>query len=107
MITLPYYELRKAQNDVKYCRCLQRRRNWGAGGAAAPVALYQEGQGGQRCPFNLKDTGLPWQNSDLSDMLVELFYEFASENARNAIIELQEYIAQSPGGEHPLTPIIQ
>jgi hypothetical protein len=27
----------------------------GAGGEAAPVALYQEGQGGQRCPFNLKD----------------------------------------------------
>jgi hypothetical protein len=27
----------------------------GAGGAATPVALYQEGQGGQRCPFNLKD----------------------------------------------------
>ena len=27
----------------------------GAGGAAAPVALYQEGQGGKRCPFNLKD----------------------------------------------------
>ena len=26
-----------------------------AGGAAAPVALYQEGQGGQRCPLNLKD----------------------------------------------------
>jgi hypothetical protein len=26
-----------------------------AGGAAAPVALYQEGQGGKRCPFNLKD----------------------------------------------------
>jgi hypothetical protein len=25
----------------------QGRRNWGAGGAAAPVALYQEGQGGQ------------------------------------------------------------
>jgi hypothetical protein len=40
-------------------------------------------------------------------MLVQFFYEFASENARNAIIELQEYIAQSPGGEHPLTPIIQ
>jgi hypothetical protein len=34
---------------------MQGRRNWGAGGAAAPVALYQEGQGGQRCPFNLKD----------------------------------------------------
>jgi hypothetical protein len=27
----------------------------GAGGAAAPVALYQEGQRGQRCPFNLQD----------------------------------------------------
>jgi hypothetical protein len=36
---------------------MQGRRNWGggAGGAATPVALYQEGQGGQRCPFNLKD----------------------------------------------------
>jgi hypothetical protein len=35
----------------------QGRRNWGgrAGGPAAPVALYQEGQGGQRCPFNLQD----------------------------------------------------
>jgi hypothetical protein len=30
-------------------------RTGGAGGATAPVALYQEGQGGQRCPFNLKD----------------------------------------------------
>ena len=59
----------------------------GAGGAAAPVALYQEGQGGQRCPFNL---GLPWRNSELSEMLVQFFYEFASENARNAVIELQE-----------------
>ena len=36
------------------------------------------GQGGQRCPSNLKD-------SELSEMLeVELFYVFASENARNA-----------------------
>ena len=25
----------------------------GAGGATAPLALYQEGQGGQRCPFGL------------------------------------------------------
>ena len=33
--------------------------------------------------------GLPWQNSELSEMLVEFFYEFASENARNAVIELQ------------------
>jgi hypothetical protein len=34
---------------------VQGRWNWGAGGAAAPVALYHEEQGGQRCPFNLKD----------------------------------------------------
>jgi hypothetical protein len=26
----------------------------------------------------------------LSEMLVQFFYEFASENARNAVIELQE-----------------
>jgi hypothetical protein len=40
-------------------------------------------------------------------MLVHFFYEFASENARNAVIELQEYLAQSPGGEPPHTPVIQ
>jgi hypothetical protein len=60
----------------------------GAGGAAAPVALYQEGQGGAKVPFQFK--GLPWRNSELSEMLVQFFYEFASENARNAVIELQE-----------------
>ena len=60
-----------------------------AGGAAAPVALYQEGQGRQRCPL-IQFKGLPWRNSELSEMLVQFFYEFASENARNAVIELQE-----------------
>jgi hypothetical protein len=59
----------------------------GAGGAAAPVALYQEGQGGQRCPFNLK--------ACLGEIAIvrnvsAILYEFASENARNAVIELQE-----------------
>jgi hypothetical protein len=34
--------------------------------------------------------GLPWRNSELSEMLVQFFYEFASENAGNAAIELQE-----------------
>ena len=55
----------------------------GAGGAAAPG-----GARGAKVPFQFK--GLPWQNSELSEMLVEFFYEFASENARNAVIELQE-----------------
>jgi hypothetical protein len=39
-------------------------------------------------PFQF--TGLPWRNSELSEMLGQLFYDFASENARNAVIELQE-----------------
>ena len=41
------------------------------------------------CPFNLKDC-LGKIANNLSEMLVEFFYEFASENARNAVIELQE-----------------
>ena len=32
----------------------QGRRNWGRG-AAPPLALYQEGQGGRRWPFELKE----------------------------------------------------
>ena len=46
------------------------------------------GARGAKVSFQFK--GLPWQNSELSEMLVEFFYEFASENARNAVIELQE-----------------
>ena len=60
----------------------------GAGGAAAPVAFLPGGARGAKVSFQFK--GLPWQNSELSEMLVEFFYEFASENARNAVIELQE-----------------
>ena len=44
--------------------------------------------GGAKVPFQYKE--LPWRNRELSEMLVQLFYEFASENARNAVIELQE-----------------
>jgi hypothetical protein len=51
-----------------------------AGGAAAPVSLYQGGKGAK----------VPFQFSELSEMLVQFFYEFASENARNAVIKLQE-----------------
>jgi hypothetical protein len=60
------------------------------GGAAAPVTLYSlpGGERGAKVSFQFK--GLPWQNSELSEMLVEFFYEFDSENARNAVIELQE-----------------
>jgi hypothetical protein len=55
-------------------------------------------------PYQFK--GSPWRNSELSEMLVEFFYEFASENARNAVIELQEWhnrLAENPS--HPYHPI--
>jgi hypothetical protein len=46
------------------------------------------GARGAKVPFPFK--GLLWRNSELSEMLVRFFYEFASENARNEVIELQE-----------------
>jgi translation initiation factor 1 (eIF-1/SUI1) len=51
------------------------------------LPFTRRGKGGKGV---LSIKGLPWQNSELSEMLVEFFYEFASENARNAVIELQE-----------------
>jgi hypothetical protein len=54
-----------------------------------PRCLLPGGARGAKVPFQFK--GLPWWNSELSEMLVQLFYEFASENARNAVIELQEW----------------
>jgi hypothetical protein len=69
-----------------------------------PRCPLSGGARGAKAPFQFK--GLPWRNSELSEMLVQFFYEFASENARNAVIELQE-VAQSPGGEPPHTSIIQ
>jgi hypothetical protein len=64
--------------------------NWGGGGggAAVPRCPLSGGARGAKVPFQFK--GLPWRNNELSEMLVQLFYEFASENARNAVIELQE-----------------
>jgi hypothetical protein len=57
-------------------------------GGSRPRCPLPGGARGAKVPFQFK--GLPWQNSELSEMLVEFFYEFASENARNAVIELQE-----------------
>ena len=67
-------------------------RDAGTGGGGRrgirPCCLLPGGARGAKVPFQFK--GLPWRNSELSEMLVQLFYEFASENARNAVIELQE-----------------
>jgi hypothetical protein len=62
----------------------------GGGGkrGSRPRFPLQGGEKDAKVPFQFK--GLPWRNSELSEMLVEFFYEFASENARNAVIELQE-----------------
>jgi hypothetical protein len=35
--------------------CRDAGTGGGVGGETAPVALYQEGQGGQRCPFTLNN----------------------------------------------------
>jgi hypothetical protein len=50
------------------------------------------GARGQRWPFNLKDClgEISEIVNAISELPVQLFYEFASENARNAVIELQE-----------------
>ena len=67
----------------------QGRRNWGGGRRGSrPRCPLPGGARGAKVPFQFK--GLPWQNSELSEMLVRFFYEFASEHARNAVIELQE-----------------
>jgi hypothetical protein len=69
-------------------RRYQGRRNWWAGGAAAPHCPLPGGARGAKVPFNLKDC--LGEIANCQKLLVQLFYEFASENARNAVIELQE-----------------
>ena len=66
---------------------LQGRRNWGGRGSR-PRCPLPGGARGAKVPFQF--TGLLWRNSELPEMLVQFFYEFASENARNAVIELHE-----------------
>jgi hypothetical protein len=66
----------------------QGRRNLGGRRGSRPRCPLPGGARGAKVPFQFK--GLPWRNSELSEMLVQLFYKFASENARNAVIELQE-----------------
>jgi hypothetical protein len=66
----------------------QGRRNWGGRRGGRPRFPLPGGARGAKVPFQFK--GLPWRNSELSEMLVRFFYEFASENARNAVIELQD-----------------
>jgi hypothetical protein len=66
----------------------QGRRNWGDRRGSRSLCPLPGGAREAKVPFQFK--GLRWRNSVLSEMLVQFFYEFASENARNAVIELQE-----------------
>ena len=59
----------------------------GQEGQPPPLPFTRRGKGA-KVPFQFK--GLPWRNSELSEMLVQFFYHFPSENARNAVIKLQE-----------------
>jgi hypothetical protein len=70
--------------------CIRSSRDAGTGGrrGSRPRCPLPGGAREAKVPFQFK--GLPWRNSELSEMLVQLFYEFASQNARNAVIELQE-----------------
>jgi hypothetical protein len=53
------------------------------------LPFTRRGKGGKGA-LSIQFKGLPWRNSELAEMLVQLSYEFASENARNAVIELEE-----------------
>ena len=70
------------------CTCSQGRWKGGGRRGSRTRCPLPGGAREAKVPFQFK--GLPWRNSELSEMLVQLFYEFALENARNAVIELQE-----------------
>jgi hypothetical protein len=96
-VTLSVYPHRASLKDMPG----QGRRNWGGQeGQPPPLPFTRRGKGA-KVPFHFK--GLPWRNSELSEMLVQFFYEFASENARNAVIELQEQ--HNRLAENPYTPL--
>jgi hypothetical protein len=73
---------------VYSCTSCRDAGTGGQEGQPPPLPFTRRGTRGAKVPFQFK--GLPWRNSELSEMLVQFFYEFASENARNPVIELQE-----------------
>ena len=92
-----------------YCISVLMRipRDAGTGGAmrgSRPPCLLPGGARGTKVPFQFKE--LPWRNSESSEMSVQFFYEFASENARNAVNELQDStVAWRRMPLHPYHPI--
>jgi hypothetical protein len=79
----------------------QGRRKWGGQEGQPPPLPFT--RGGAKVPFQFK--GLPCRNSELSDMLVLFFYEFASENARNAVMCNYSTFAWRRTPSYPYHPI--
>ena len=84
----------------------QGRRNWGGRRGSRPRCPLPGGARGAKVPFQFK--GLPWQNSELSEMLVRFFYEFASEHARMQSSSFKNSTIawrRTPPGSHPYQDI--
>jgi hypothetical protein len=82
-----------SEQDARHAIHVSSSRDAGTGGGgdrrgSRPRCPLSGGARGEKVPFQFK--GLTWRNSELSEMLAQFFYEFASENARNVVIELQE-----------------
>jgi hypothetical protein len=88
---LAFLEASKLNHISQLYSSATRDAGTGGGGQKGKPPLLPFIPGGAReAKVSFQFKGLPWRNSELSEMLVQLFYEFASENARNAVIELQE-----------------
>ena len=77
----------------------------GGRSGSRPRCPLPGGARGAKVSFQCK--GLPWQNSELSEMLVVFFYESVCFRKRKKCSHRASRIAQSPGGEPPHTSIIQ
>jgi hypothetical protein len=82
----------------------QGRRNWGGQEGSRPRCPLPGGARGAKVPFQFK--GLPWRNSELSEMLVQFFYEFASKTQemqsssfKNSWVSLRHYAVNLTGGQ--------
>ena len=83
---------------IIHCTVFRDAGTGGQEGQPPPLPFTRIGKGGQRFPFNLKDClgeianfqKLSVQLPNCSELSVQFFYEFALENAKNAVIELQE-----------------
>ena len=91
--------------SLKFEICFCRDAGTGGGRRGSrPCCPLPGGVRGAKVPFQFK--GLPWRNSELSEMLVQFFYEFASENARMQSSSFKNStIAWRRTPSHPYHPV--